>query len=65
MERASTAVTVYSNPGNLALFAEFATLFVALPLAFRFRLVPVPPIPALWLRMFTVGLGDFFCKGAR
>jgi len=49
MERASTAVTAHSNPGNVALIAEFTTLFVALPLAFRFRLVPVPPIPALWL----------------
>jgi uncharacterized protein len=34
---------------NLALIAEMIVLFLALPLAFRFKLVPIPPIPALWL----------------
>ena len=34
-----------------ALAAEFVVLFVLLPLSFRFRLVPLPPIPALWLLM--------------
>jgi uncharacterized protein len=32
-----------------ALIAEMVVLFVVLPLAFRFKLIPVPPIPALWL----------------
>ncbi len=31
------------------LIAEMIILFIALPLAFRFRLIPVPPIPALWI----------------
>lgn len=31
------------------LMVEFVILFVGLPLAFRFKLVPIPPIPALWL----------------
>jgi membrane protease YdiL (CAAX protease family) len=34
---------------QLVLIAEMALLFIVLPLAFRFKLVPVPPIPALWL----------------
>ena len=34
-----------------ALMGEMVLLFVLLPLAFRFRLVPLPPIPALWLLM--------------
>lgn len=38
-----------TKPGNLALVVEFEVLFVVLPLAFRFRLIPLPPIPALWL----------------
>jgi len=29
--------------------AEFLVLFVALPVAFCFKLVPLPPIPALWI----------------
>jgi membrane protease YdiL (CAAX protease family) len=36
---------------HLALIGEMVLLFVLLPLAFRFRLVPLPPIPALWLLM--------------
>jgi uncharacterized protein len=31
------------------LIAELILLFVALPVAFRFKLFPFPPIPALWL----------------
>jgi hypothetical protein len=38
-----------STSHNLVLIAEMIVLFVVLPLAFRFKLVPVPPIPALWL----------------
>ncbi len=38
-----------TTAGNLVLSAEFAVLFVLLPLAFRFKFIPVPPIPALWL----------------
>src|SRR5262249_34947264 len=35
---------------NLAfLMLEFVLLFFALPLAFRFTLIPLLPIPALWL----------------
>ena len=33
----------------LYLIVEMIALFVVLPLAFRFRLIPVPPIPALWI----------------
>src|SRR5258708_14969624 len=33
----------------VALVGELIALFVVLPLGFRFRLVPLPPIPALWL----------------
>ncbi len=36
-------------PGTPSLIAEFLILFVALPLAFRFKPFPFPPIPALWL----------------
>jgi len=36
-------------PGRLALLVEFLILFLALPLAFRFKPFPFPPIPALWL----------------
>jgi membrane protease YdiL (CAAX protease family) len=36
-----------SAPGLLV--AEFLILFLALPLAFRFKAIPFPPIPALWL----------------
>jgi uncharacterized protein len=35
-------------PSPALLIVEMIALFVALPLAFRFRLIPVPPIPALW-----------------
>ncbi|HEY3971541.1 MAG TPA: CPBP family intramembrane glutamic endopeptidase [Candidatus Sulfotelmatobacter sp.] len=31
------------------LIAEMIALFVGLPLIFRFRLIPIPPIPALWV----------------
>ena len=31
------------------LIFELLVLFVVLPLAFRFKLVPIPPIPALWI----------------
>lgn len=34
---------------HVALVAELIALFVILPLGFRLRLVPLPPIPALWL----------------
>jgi len=34
---------------HFALIEEMVFLFVLLPLAFRFRLIPFPPIPALWL----------------
>jgi hypothetical protein len=34
---------------GVALAVEFGLLFIGLPLAFRFKLVPLPPIPALWL----------------
>ena len=36
-------------PRPWLLAAEMIFLFLGLPLAFRFRLVPLPPIPALWL----------------
>jgi hypothetical protein len=32
---------------DVALIAEMLVLFVALPLSFGFKLVPIPPIPAL------------------
>ncbi len=31
------------------LWGEFLFIFVVLPLAFRFRLIPLSPIPALWV----------------
>jgi uncharacterized protein len=31
------------------LIIELIVLFVVLPLAFRFKLIPIPPIPSLWL----------------
>jgi uncharacterized protein len=34
---------------HFALIAEMLVLFVALPLSFRFKLIPIPPIPALWV----------------
>jgi len=34
---------------HFVLIAEMLVLFVALPLSFRFKLIPIPPIPALWL----------------
>jgi membrane protease YdiL (CAAX protease family) len=34
---------------NLALWLEFAVLFVLIPLAFRFKPFAFPPIPALWI----------------
>ncbi len=36
-------------PPQWSLIAELILLFVALPLAFRFKPFPFPPIPALWL----------------
>ena len=36
-------------PSQATLIAELILLFVALPLAFRFKPFPFPPIPALWL----------------
>ena len=33
----------------ITLVSELIILFVVLPLGFRFKLVPLPPIPALWL----------------
>ena len=36
-------------PSHWALIAELILLFVVLPLAFRFKPFPFPPIPALWL----------------
>ena len=36
-------------PSHWALLAELLLLFVLLPLAFRFKPFPFPPIPALWL----------------
>jgi hypothetical protein len=47
MSQASGALS--SNPGQLTLIFEFSILFLALPLAFRFKVFPFPPIPALWL----------------
>jgi len=41
-----------SGPGpasHLELVAELLLLFVAFPLAFRYKPFPFPPIPALWL----------------
>jgi len=34
---------------NVALIAEMLLLFIAFPLAFRYKPFPFPPIPALWL----------------
>ena len=36
-------------PAQGTLLAELILLFVAFPLAFRFKPFPFPPIPALWL----------------
>lgn len=36
-------------PSQWTLIAELVLLFVILPLAFRFKPFPFPPIPALWL----------------
>lgn len=36
-------------PSPWALIVELVLLFVVLPLAFRFKPFPFPPIPALWL----------------
>ena len=36
-------------PSHGTLIAEMILLFVVLPLAFRFKPFPFPPIPALWL----------------
>jgi len=36
-------------PSSWTLIAELVLLFVVLPLAFRFKPFPFPPIPALWL----------------
>jgi len=38
-----------TGPSYAVLIGEFLMLFVALPLAFRFRVFPFPPIPALWI----------------
>lgn len=38
-----------ASPSTRALAGEFLVVFVALPLAFRFKTFPFPPIPALWL----------------
>lgn len=51
MDQATATSTLSPAPVNLALIAEFLVLFVALPLAFRFKPFPFPPIPALWLVM--------------
>jgi uncharacterized protein len=48
-ENERTMPAPVSASHNLALIAEMVLLFLGLPLAFRFKLVPVPPIPALWL----------------
>ncbi len=45
------AAALSSSSGNFSLIAEFLILFVVLPLAFRFKPFPFPPIPALWLMM--------------
>jgi len=36
-------------PSHWTLIAELILIFVVLPLAFRFKPFPFPPIPALWL----------------
>jgi hypothetical protein len=36
-------------PSHWTLVGELLLLFVVLPVAFRFKLFPFPPIPALWL----------------
>src|ERR1700751_3909129 len=36
-------------PPHWTLITELILLFVVLPLAFRFKPFPFPPIPALWL----------------
>jgi membrane protease YdiL (CAAX protease family) len=51
MHQATAASALSATPGHAALMAEFLVLFVALPLAFRFKPFPFPPIPALWLMM--------------
>ena len=38
-----------SGASSLGLICEFLVLFFVLPLAFRFKPFPFPPIPALWL----------------
>jgi len=49
MNRAVATSQLSPAPGTLTLVAEFLVLFVTLPLAFRFKPFPFPPIPALWL----------------
>jgi hypothetical protein len=36
------------TPNQAILVAESVLLFVVLPLAFRYKFFPFPPIPALW-----------------
>jgi len=49
MNRAVATSQLSPASGTLTLVAEFLVLFVTLPLAFRFKPFPFPPIPALWL----------------
>jgi membrane protease YdiL (CAAX protease family) len=45
--------TRFRSGRALLLIAEYAALFLGLPLAFRFGLVPIPLIPALWILAAT------------
>lgn len=42
---------VNTSPAKSVLLFEFLALFVALPLAFRFKPFYFPPLPALWLAL--------------
>jgi membrane protease YdiL (CAAX protease family) len=44
-----TTMPASAPASPVVLIAEMIALFVALPLAFRFKPFPFPPIPALWL----------------
>ena len=41
--------TAPAVPSQAILITEFVILFIALPIGFRYRPLPFPPIPALWL----------------
>ena len=58
-KRNAYADAMGSSSGRRALLAlEFAAVFIALPLAFAARVLPVPLFPALWV-LTAICLGAF------